>query len=255
MSSKFITTLQKNSPTILTGFAVAGLVSTVVLAVKATPKAYYLIEQANVRKRFEAEHYEDDLKLTPIETIKTTYKCYIPALVMGTLTVGCIISANSVNLKRNAALASVYALSEQALKEYQSKVVEMIGPTKARAVKDDIVKDKISRTPATEKEVIVTGKGEVMCYDVMSGRYFQSDIEEIKRCVNDFNHDLLTDMFMSINELYYRLGLSETKMGNLMGWHIDNGLLEVSFSSHLTPEGYPCLALDYSVEPRYIDVD
>ena len=38
--------IKKRSPEILTGFGIAGMITTTVLAVKATPKALKLIEEA-----------------------------------------------------------------------------------------------------------------------------------------------------------------------------------------------------------------
>ena len=100
-------------------------------------------------------------------------------------------------------------------------------------------------------EVIFTGKGSVMCYDSLSGRYFKSDIEQIRRVVNELNRNLLSDMFLTVNELYYAIGLSGTKLGDMMGWDIDKGMLEIDFSAQLTEEGEPCLVLNYSTEPRF----
>ena len=93
--------ISKNSPHILTGIGCAGVVSTAVLAVKATPKATIILEKEEEyreRKRLQS--------LTKMEKVKLTWKCYIPAVVMGATTIGCIIGANTVNMRRNAALAS-----------------------------------------------------------------------------------------------------------------------------------------------------
>ena len=98
--------LIKHSPEILTGIGIAGMFTTVVLAVRATPKALDLISR---------EEYEQKRDLTPMETVKVAWKPYIPAAITGTLSTACLIGANSVNLKRNAALAAAYALSDTAL--------------------------------------------------------------------------------------------------------------------------------------------
>ena len=114
--------ISKHSPEILVGVGIAGMLTTVVLAVKATPKALTLIEEKK-------EEQEVD-ELTPVETIKATWKCYIPAAVTCVASTACIIGASAVNAKRNAALATAYTLSETALKEYKAKVVETIGEKK-----------------------------------------------------------------------------------------------------------------------------
>lgn len=173
--------LQKHSPEILTGIGIAGMVTTTILAVRATPKALLLIQEAE-----EVKHQNTDASaLTPVETIKAAWLCYVPAAVTGVLSMTCLIGASSVNLRRNAALATAYTLSESALKEYREKVVETIGEKKEQAVQDAVAKERISKSPVTNQEVIITEKGNTLCYDVISGRYFKSDIEKLKRAAND----------------------------------------------------------------------
>lgn len=236
--------IARNSPTILTGLSVAGLVSTVILAVRATPKAMTILEE---------EMYDRQpcgVKLTKMEAVKLTWKYYIPAAVMGGVTIGCIIGANSIHLRRNAALASVYSITEATLKEYRSKVIETIGEKKEKAIKDEIHKDRVKNHPVKDSEVILTNFGETLCYDSISGRYFKSDIEKIRKVQNDLNSKLIHSMYISLNELYDALGLSSIKMGEDLGWVVEDGMMEFDFSSQLTENGTPCLVLDYSVNPK-----
>ena len=120
--SKFINKTKswtgRHSPEILIGLGITGMVSTTVLAVKATPKALDLIE--------EAKEKENKDELTAMETVKATWKCYIPAATTCVFSAACLIGANSVNSKRNAALATAYKLTENAFTEYKEKVVETI---------------------------------------------------------------------------------------------------------------------------------
>jgi hypothetical protein len=230
--------------------AVAGLVSTVVLAVKATPKAMELIDDEMQERAYIQETEGDTTPFTTMDYVKTTWKCYIPAAVMGSVTIACFVGANSINLKRNAALASLYSLSETALKEYQSKVVETIGEKKEQKIRDEVAAERIEKDPKSNKEVIITGKGDVLCYDVISGRYFKSDIERIRRLQNEFNQTLISQMWISLNDVYYELGLKGIKIGDDMGWNSDS-LIEFDFSSQLADDGTPCIVVDYSVGPRY----
>ena len=110
-------TMAKHSPEILTGIGITGMVATTVLAVRATPKAIALLEE----KKLETDH------ISAVDTVKTTWKCYIPAAVTGITSIACLIGANSVNARRSAALATAYSLSQTALTEYKDKVVETIG--------------------------------------------------------------------------------------------------------------------------------
>lgn len=237
------TAIKKHSPEILTGIGIAGMITTTVMAVRATPKALILIEER--KEEIGAE------KLEAIDMVKTAWACYIPAAITGTLSVVCLIGASSVNARRNAALATAYTLSESALKDYQGKVIEMFGEKKNEAVKDAVAKDKVEKNPVVTREVIITEKGNTLCYDAISGRYFKSDIEKIKKAECELNRQMLDDMYVSLNDFYYEIGLDSVKLGDELGWNVDSGYIDLSFSSQLASDGTPCLVIDYSVAPRY----
>jgi len=237
------TAIKKHSPEILTGIGIAGMITTTVMAVRATPKALILIEER--KEEIGAE------KLEAMDMIKTAWACYIPAAITGTLSVACLIGASSVNARRNAALATAYTLSESALKDYQGKVIEMFGDKKNEAVKDAVAKDKVEKNPVITREVIITEKGNTLCYDAISGRYFKSDIEKIKKAECELNRQILDDMYVSLNDFYYEIGLDSVKLGDELGWNVDSGYIDLSFSSQLASDGTPCLVIDYSVAPRY----
>ena len=231
----------RHSPEILMGIGIAGMFSTTVLAVKATPKAVRLIE--------EAEREKED-KLTPVETVKTCWKCYIPAVATGVFATACLIGSSSVHAKRNAALATAYKLSETALSDYRDKVIETIGEKKEREVRDKVAKDRIEKQPVSKSEVIMTDRGNTLCYDYQSGRYFNSDIDRIKKAENNINKRLLNEMYVSLNDFYDELGLSSTALGDELGWNYDGELLELHLSSQLADDGRPCIVVNYNIAPK-----
>lgn len=237
--------LNKNSPTILTGMAVAGFVTTIIFAVKATPKALEILEQERVMRR----DYDNNRPITKKDIVKLTWKAYLPTTLMGATSIGCMIFANRISLRRNAVLSSLYAISEKTLKEYQDKVVETIGENKNRKIKEDLKQDLIKKDPPKDSSIILTGKGDTLCYDVLSGRYFKSDIETIRKIENETNKKLLSNMWVSLNEVYSDLGLPSIDLGRDIGWDVDK-MLEFNFTSKLTEDGRPCLVIDYMVGPR-----
>ena len=242
-------TISKHSPEILTGIGIAGMVTTTVLAVKATPKAITLLEEKKREKS--CDILNEEVKLTPVEVVRTAWKPYIPAAVTGTLSIVCLVGASSTSLKRNAALATAYKISETALSEYKAKVVETIGEKKETAIRDKIAKDKVDRNPVSKTEVIITDKGNTLCYDALSGRYFKSDIDRIKKAENAINKRLLNEMYISLNEFYEELGLGSTSIGDELGWNLDDGLIDLDFSSQIADDGTPCIVVDYRVAPKY----
>jgi len=247
-------TLMRNSPTILTGLSVAGLVTTVVMAVGATPKALCLISEEEMKREDEfVKTSNEPLPITKMDVVKLTWKCYIPTVAMGVLTAAMMVGANSISLRRNAALATVYSLAERSLEEYQRKVVETLGDKEEEKLRGDIAQDRLKAHPVDEKQVIITGKGEILCYDSLSGRYFKSSMETVRKAQNDFNFRLMNEMYRSVNEFYDLLGLEPTATGNEMGWATDFGLLDIHFDTKIASgdyEGQPCLVLDYKVHPR-----
>ncbi len=236
--------LTKYSPGILTGIGITGMIGATFMAVKATPKALYLIEA----KKEESEVEE----LTPVETIKTCWKCYIPATLTTVLSAVCLIGASTVSAKRNAALATAYSISEAALREYQEKVVEVIGEKKEKAVRDAVAKDQIERDPVTKSEVvIIDSNSNTLCYEPLSGRYFKSTIDKIKKAEIKLDRQMIQEMYVSLNDFYWEIGLDGTDLGDQMGWNLSKGYMDLSFSSQLADDGTPCAVIVYGIPPVY----
>ena len=234
----------KRSPEILTGIGIAGMITTTILAVRATPKALELIE--------EQKEEESVDELSSFEVVKVAWKPYIPAIITCVASTACLIGASSVNTKRNAALATAYKLSETALSEYRDKVVETIGEKKERIVRDKVAEERVKKNPVSKNEVIITGNGKTLCFDPISGRYFMCSIETIKRAENELNKQMLHDIsgYVSLNEFYDELGLDHTSVGDDLGWNTDQ-LIDINFSSQLNDNGEPSVVLDYLVAPKY----
>lgn len=230
--------VSNNAPAILTGLSVVGVAATTIMAVKATPRALDLIEEAEVMS---------GEKLTPQLKIKTAATCYIPALGMGMATMACVVGANTIGSKRNAALISAYSLSEGAFKEYKDKVVKTLGESKEQKVRDEIAQDKVSNNPPVNSQIIMTNNGEVLCRESMSGRYFESSIETLRKAQNDINAQIINEMYASVNDFYRLIGLEPTKVGDELGWST-NRLLELDFSTVMSTDNRPCVSVDYRAE-------
>lgn len=229
--------ISKHSPEILTGIGIAGMAYTVVTAVKATPKALRIIEEEKPE--------------TKLEVVKATWKCYIPTIVTGVMSTACLIGANSVNARRNAALAAAYNISQAALIEYKDKTLETVGEATEQVIRESIAKDKIEKNPVQNTEVLVTDKGDSLCCDLVFGRYFRSNRDAIQKAENRVNRMIVTNMYACLNDFYDELGLPPTEIGFELGWNIDDREIRVEYSSILASDGTPCLAISYNVAPRY----
>lgn len=236
-------TISKHGPAILTGVGIAGMLGTTVMAVKVTPKALELLDKV--------KEEQGEEKLPPVDVVKTTWKLYIPAAVTGVASIACLLKANSISTRRNAALLTAYNLSKTALSEYKDKVVETIGEKKEQLIAEAVAEEKLKADPVENKEVILTGNDTVLCYDAFFGRYFQSDKYAIKQAENALNRAIVTNMYASLNEFYGELGLPRVEIGDEIGWNIDDGDIEVDTHFGEASNGKPCLIMRYNVPPAY----
>lgn len=236
----------KHTPEILTGVGIAGMVTTTVLAVKATPKAIELIEAKKKEEQVES--------LAPVEVVKTTWKCYIPAAITGVASIACVIGSCSVSARRSAVLATACKLSETALTEYREKVVETVGKKQEKVVREKLDKDHLERNPVNNGDIIVTSKGTTRCMDGYSKRRFESDIEEINKAINKLNGTLVRDGEVCLNDFYDELGLDHSEVGDRVGWNanrVGRDLIELEKSAQIDADGTPCIVVNLYPRPEW----
>lgn len=231
--------LSKHSPKILTGLSVVGVVTTTVMAVKATP---------DVIDTLRAEASERERDLTAREIVALSWKSYIPAASMGAATIACVLGANAVNTKRNAVIASAYSLTQNAFQEYKHQVIETFGESEARKVNENLAQKRIEENPPTNETIIVAGKGNSLFRDSLSDRYFETDIESVRKAVNDINFIINADGYASLNDFYGKIGLPPTGLGEDLGWRSDQ-MLEVDFYPVMSSDSRACIELQYPKSP------
>ena len=171
--------------------------------------------------------------------------------VSGAASVAFLLGSNSVHARRNAAIATAYKLSETALTDYKKEVIETIGEEKAKLIQDKVAQKHVDEHPVSNNQVIIAGSGKQLCYDGISGRYFESDIQTIRAAVNTINETMVYEMYASLGDFYNEIGLPPTTLSDELGWNLDDGQLEISYGSAISDDGRPCITLDYHVAPRY----
>lgn len=236
-----------NSPTILTTLGVVGVVSTAVLASKASIRAYQVVLN---EEHLESEDSGVDKTWERGEKFELVWKLYIPAVTTGVFTCACIIGANRIGNRRAAAMASAFALSERAFDEYREQVVKQIGKVKEKKVREAVAEERIKRNPPKEQEIVRTAGGDCLYQDAYSSRYFWSDAQSIQRAVNEINNEMLNQGYASLSDFYDKLGLSHTRESDNLGWNASNGhLLEVDYIWTCDDKMRPVGVLDFSVDP------
>ena len=234
--------LIKKSPTIFTGFGVAGVILTAVASGQATLEAKERLELAELMAESRGE------ELTKLDKFQRVWTAYIPTAVSATASITCILAAHNVHIRRQAAVATLYQLSERTFDMYKSKVVDQIGETAELKIRDAVATEQAQETPVSKTEVFVTGGGKSLFFDGLSGRYFECDMETVRRAENDMNFLILHEMYGTLNQFYGKIGLPGTDMGADVGWDNDRPL-EIIFTTMISDDNRPCMVINYRTKP------
>ena len=235
--------VKRNASTILTCVGGVGTVATAVLAVKATPKAIALMDEAKKEKGEE---------LTKMEVVKVAGPAYIPAIAVGVSTLACIFGANILNKRQQAALMSAYAFLDNSYKEYKKKVEELYGEDANKIVKESIAKDKYEET-----DIHVEDNKELF-YDEFSERYFESTIDKVIAAQYAVNRKISLWGAAELNEFYEALDIPPVDYGSFIGWS-SGTLMDISWTSWLDfehkkvqiAEDLEATFISMSVDPTY----
>lgn len=233
--------LKRNSSTILTGLGVAGSVGAVILGIKVTPTVIRKLDRAYLVKNQDPD--TPDESLTFVEVIKVAWKDYLPVVILEGAVIGCVIGAQSINLRRQAAWISAFTVSETALREYQERM-SVEAPHKDQKVRGDMAQAKLDANPISKSEVVIIGNGDQLFFEPTTGRYFMSNMQKVQKAVNDINFRVLNQNYASMNEFFTLLGLDSTDLGDELGWTPEHEL-EVDYKTKLTEDDRPAIVLDY----------
>ena len=239
--------LARRSPEIMTALGLGSLFGAIGFGIGATPKACELIEE---RKLDEGKD-----KLTPLEVVQTTWKCYIPMAVSAGVGTACIVGAAHKNYKRNTALAAAYGLAQESMQIYRDKVIETLGEKKEAEIREKADQERINRHPPQSFEVNPFPPDSLFEYE---GRYFASTWENVRSAVLQLGEDMLScsgEPEVTENDFFELVNLPYQRESSRKIWNL-----------HLTgrPELYPpscielpnhqiCFVLTFRNPP--IDVD
>jgi hypothetical protein len=237
-----------NSSGILTGIGVTGVVTTAIFSGRASFKAAQLIAHEEAQMKLDPGDLEGSPALSTKDKVKLVWPLYIPPVAVGVTTIAAILMANHEASKKIAALTVASSISERTLQEYKAKVIERFGDKKEVEIRDAVAQERVNKTPMTGKETIIVENGDVLCFDMHSGRYFHSSMEKLRRAENKINFEILNHMYASLSSFYDEIGLAPTSYSDDVGWN-GNELFEISFSSVISPDGRPCIAFDFARAP------
>ena len=261
--TKFVDEHQRE---IMLGSAIAGTILTAVASWKAGIKADKILTAQRqkmdaLKADFEAEdaemteeEFNDKKKEITIDTVKQMAPVVAPVALSASGTIISVVGGYKVASKQIATLSALYSMAKESYTDYADKAKEFLGDKKAGELHDKVKEQKILDNPPAESDTIInTGKGTTLCLDDWSGRYFYSSPEEIRKAFNIINKRMMDEYYISLNELYEELGLPDIKLGEDIGFNIDDGLIDIEhlFTAALHNNNTPILSLDYDVSPKY----
>lgn len=240
--------IQENASTLLTAGGVVGTVTTAILTGRASFKAAQIIDEKTESYLSHTVDSEGNPATIPFkEKVILVWPHFIPPVLTGSATIASIIMANRMSAQKAAALAAAYGLAEGRLSEYKEKVAEKLTPAKEQKIQDELAQEKVNKTPGSNQIVVV--EGEVLCFDQSTGRYFRSSMENVKKALNATITEIFNHEYASATHFYEELGLPGTTWTDDVGWNRDQ-LPDLTFSTVLSEDNRPCIAIDFKVLPR-----
>lgn len=248
--------VQKNSPEILMGAGIVGMVVTVITACKATLKADEVLDHhaEKMRKIREAEEYQDEecpyppalaVKEKTVAYVQTGgefAKLYGPTVAIGSLSIACVLVSNRILNKRYLAAVAAYNTISMSYEQYRSRVRERYGEDVDYEMRYGVKREKIEQKYTDEhgkttkkKEEIEVIEGQPSEYARVWEMYLRDGVLNpnwdenpefnmlfLKGVETEANHKLHARGYLFLNEVYDMLGYDSTQVGQLVGW-VDNG--------------------------------
>lgn len=225
--------LEKNSPQLLFGAGLVGMVGSTVLACRATLKLEEVLDEGkvNLHKAKTLEHREyteqdkqRDISIIYVQTSMKVVRLYAPAIAVGSASVAALVQAHSILSRRNAALTAAYLALEKGFAEYRARVVEKYGEDEDRNFRYgtrevEVIKD------GKKKATVRVGEGEPSIYarffDPLSTEWSKESEYNLifLKCQQNYVNDLLRARgHVFLNEVYDKLGIPRSKAGSVVGW-------------------------------------
>lgn len=246
----------QNAPALLTGIGVTGIFATAVLSAKGAVKSDREIQAFREQIWRDNKNAEPGDELIPDPTwkdeLKLTWMNYLPGLSVGLGTAFCVISAQSINSRRVAALMTLYSMSEKTVTEIREKIREVHGEKKLNELDEELARDQLREYPP-DRDIIrqadAIGSPASLCLDRFSGRYFVSDTESLRKAMNNINATCINQQYASLNDFWAQIGLSPLEIGETVGWTSDH-LLDLEFVYVPAEDGRPCMAVSFKSQPK-----
>ena len=246
--------VMKHSPEILVIGGAIGVVTSAVMACRATTKLskvmsehktsveqiHHVANHPEVLQENQAYTKNDakkDLAITYTQTGLKLVKLYAPSVILGALSLTCMISSSNILRKRNAALAAAYAAVDNGFKTYRNNVVERFGKEVDKELRysikakefEEVKTDKDGKEKKVKHTVDITGADGYSEY----ARFYDSGCDSwqkdsehnlwyLKQQQNYANEKLKAQGYLFLNDVYDMLGIPRSQAGQIVGWIYDD---------------------------------
>lgn len=254
------TVITANSPQLLVGAALVGIVSTGVLAAKGGYKARGIIDEAEAARAQHELNPEtgevDELPgepLTLTEKVQLTWLCYAAPGVAAASSIAAVVGLHGIHTKRHASMAALYAVSQNKLDDYREKAEELLGSKKAQTLNDHMAQKSVDGDPPNEdySDVVITGRGNELMQDGFSKRYFLSDVPSVEIAFAKLAGKIESGGDASLNDYYDLIGmepLNDADIGLRYGW--SGTAPQPRFGATNTPDGRSAVVVSFHKEPK-----
>jgi len=277
--------INKNSPEILLVAGLLGLIGAGVYACFQTPKAQKAIEEGN--GKLEGLKNRSDLMENPDQSKKELTKVsvqtglkvaalYAIPVALGGLSAASILVSRGIMKKRELSLAAAYATLDATLKGYRKRVKDKYGDDAENELRYGIRKETITEQVVDENGKKKNVKKEIAVADGIDpeddfSRFFDSSCQAWSRnaetnfytlkCEQNYANDLLRVYgFVSLNDIYAKLGIPKTVAGQLVGWvydrpdkYIDFGLEGLNWLAENGSDYEDTILLKFNVDGYILD--
>lgn len=232
--------LQKNSPALLFGAGVVGMVGSTVMACRATLKLEEIMAEGEgnlkIAKTLAHPEYSEkdrdrDVTLIYVQTAAKVIRLYGPSIVLGAASIACLAQSQNILNKRNAALGAAYAAMERGFAEYRQRVVDRYGVEEDRNFRYGSKEVKVI-DEETGKAVMRTRVGDdtpsiyARFFDPLCPNWSKEPEYNLifLRCQQNYANDMLRARgHLFLNEVYEMLGIPHSKAGAVVGWVLTDG--------------------------------
>ena len=255
---------KKNSPHILFGAGMAGVVGGTVLACRSTLQLEEHLDEfkADIEKvKEDSAAIEPKLTHVYVKHMARIGKLYAPALVVGGAGIACLSGAHVQLTRRNGVLTAAYAGLLKAYDEYRHRVREEVGEDKEMELHLGAV-EETTGTGKNQLTNVVIDSNKLSLHARIFDEYnknFRNDAEWnltfLRAQQYYFNGLLQMRGHVFLNEVYEALGFEHSRAGALCGWvvtkdstnHIDFGLYTPR-SSRFINGNERAVVLDFNVD-------